>query len=768
MRGAWVVGLAAMLAASLGPASAAGEDGERLPLVALVYGEYSYRDSPQGEGASALRYLDTVRDALDAVGVSYTVLNDAGVETRGLLPYRAAILPYNFLVTPEEEAALARFVSGGGKVIVCYSVSGRVADLIGVRVGERTEGRFHRLRLDPARLPGAPESVLQDSWNVLPIEVAAPDAQVVGEWVDPDGRALGPGLAISPRGAYLGHVLTAGDTANKGRLLLAVLGKLVPEVWQRAAQGAIGSARRKLEEMAARVAARDEPEASRQAEPLLAKARQGLALADQLAATRPAEAVAAAIEAGKLAEEAFLVSAVERRDEFRAVWLHDAYGVADWGWERTIRELKDHGFNAIIPNMLWAGLAHYQSEILPVSPQVAERGDQIAEALRWCRHYGIELHIWKVNHYLATAPEEFVQRLRQEGRLQRNAEGEEELWLCPSDPRNRALERDSMLEVVRKYPVDGIHFDYIRYPHRNSCFCEGCRERFQREAGLTVANWPQDVITGPLAGQYDRWRQDQISALVREVATEARHLRPGIMISAAVFGWPGARQWVHQNWAQWVEEGLLDFVCPMNYTTSAEELETYVAREQQVVAGRIPLYIGTGEFIIPESWQVVDQIERSRRLGADGFVLFSYEHLGPAPGRMADLHRSLLAHPARPPHPAPRVRFTFPAGLEGRERLSYPEDRPATATALLTTGGNYPRPIQSAAGSLAIETADGRPVRRVGALRADGGRPLTVSLDLPPGRYRLAARGTARLEGGESRDFVVRSQVFEVVARATR
>ena len=38
-----------------------------------------------------------------------------------------------------------------------------------------------------------------------------------------------------------------------------------------------------------------------------------------------------------------------------------------------------------------------------------------------------------------------------------------------------------MLEVARKYPVDGLHFDYIRYPGRDKCYCDGCRERFEAE-----------------------------------------------------------------------------------------------------------------------------------------------------------------------------------------------------------------------------------------------------------------------------------------------
>ena len=41
---------------------------------------------------------------------------------------------------------------------------------------------------------------------------------------------------------------------------------------------------------------------------------------------------------------------------------------------------------------------------------------------------------------------------------------------------------DAMCELARM-GVDGIHFDYIRYPDSGHCFCSGCRARFEAFAG---------------------------------------------------------------------------------------------------------------------------------------------------------------------------------------------------------------------------------------------------------------------------------------------
>jgi uncharacterized lipoprotein YddW (UPF0748 family) len=81
--------------------------------------------------------------------------------------------------------------------------------------------------------------------------------------------------------------------------------------------------------------------------------------------------------------------------EFRAFWCHSAFGVDGIDWDEAIRRLAENGFTAILPNMLWGGVAFYDSSVLPVESQVARRGDQIAKCLAACRKYGVQIHIWK-------------------------------------------------------------------------------------------------------------------------------------------------------------------------------------------------------------------------------------------------------------------------------------------------------------------------------------------------------------------------------------
>ena len=60
--------------------------------------------------------------------------------------------------------------------------------------------------------------------------------------------------------------------------------------------------------------------------------------------------------------------------------------------------------------------------------------------------------------------------MRREGRLQQSANGATKDWLCPSHPENVAYELASIREIVERYPVNGIHLDYVRYPSSGFCF----------------------------------------------------------------------------------------------------------------------------------------------------------------------------------------------------------------------------------------------------------------------------------------------------------
>jgi uncharacterized lipoprotein YddW (UPF0748 family) len=341
------------------------------------------------------------------------------------------------------------------------------------------------------------------------------------------------------------------------------------------------------------------------------------------------EAQAQAAAAQQELTRAYCLAQEPERDEFRAFWCHSAFGVSGREWDEAIRRLAENGFTAILPNMLWGGVAFYDSKVLPVAPEAAARGDQIRQCLAACRKYGLQLHVWKVDWYLGrSTPKAFVEKLRGEHRLQADSAGKEEPWLCPSHPDNQQLEIAALLEVVRNYDVDGIHFDYIRYPDNEHCFCPGCRERFGRVAGAPLAPWPREVLAeGPLRQQWLDWRRSNITAVVRAVSQQARAIKPRIKISAAVFrNWVVDRNGVGQDWKPWCDQGYLDFVCPMDYTPILPRFENMVAQQVEW-AGKVPCYPGIGVSASSSRFgvdRVIEEINVPRRFRTRGFVIFNY------------------------------------------------------------------------------------------------------------------------------------------------
>ena len=606
-------------------------------LVAIVRADSVTRSSPD-EARAVTQYTETTAELLQSVGLDCAVLSDLDLTAAALQPARVVILPHNPQLHEAAAEALTCYAQAGGKLLVCYTVPEKLRAVLKVQPGrhvrETRPGFFASIRPRGGALAGAPAQVGQRSWNIQTVQPLPGAGSVLAEWFDNHGQATGhPAVVGSTNGLVFTHVLLGDDFTRKARFLLALVGYLAPELWEMAAKasldrlGLAGSGR-SFDQASATITQLATHRT--QALDALAQARRLRDQARELASRRHfAQALDQAGRAQQRLLEAWCLAQPSLPGEFRAFWCHSAFGVQGLSWDEALGRLATNGFTAILPNMLWGGVAFYPSKVLPVSPEVAKRGDQIALCVAAAKKHGLQVHVWKVNWNLGhAAPREFVEHLRRTGRLQTSSRGKEELWLCPSHPDNRRLEIESMLEVARNYDVDGLHFDYIRYPDSDHCFCAGCRERFQQSTGIRLVNWPRDVLAeGPVQQAWLDWRRSHITAVVRAVAEQARALKPRLKISAAVFrNWPVDRDGVGQDWKLWCERGWLDFVCPMDYTRSHRQFENMVARQVEW-AGRVPCYPGIGESasssrLGPEG--VIEQIQITRRYRTGGFVIFNY------------------------------------------------------------------------------------------------------------------------------------------------
>ncbi|MDY0169938.1 MAG: family 10 glycosylhydrolase [Thermoguttaceae bacterium] len=589
-------------------------------------------EAPSGELRAARQAAGGMIDALTELGLEADAIPEASVAAGMLGSRRVAILAYNPRLSASTVRALVQFVEGGGKVFACYGLPGPLAEALGLAPGKYVRPEPNTLaevRFQPDAVPGLPPAMKQASWNITVTEPVGHGARAIGHWHNTAGEPTSwPAMFLSERGAYFSHIVLSDDPPAKLRMLAAVLGHFHPPLWETMAGAALQRALRvghcqSLEELRELVEATGRDEARRLFQAVV---RQRARSEELLNSGEPAGAVEAASESRRLAAEAYLRSAPSPATEGRAVWNHSGMGAYPGDWDKSARLLAENGFNMVFPNMLWGGLAHYASDLLPRSRTFEEHGDQIVQCCAAAKKHGLEVHVWKVNYNAQNAPKQFLEQMAREGRLQYDVKGERHNWLCPSHPANQKLELESMIEVARNYPVDGIHFDYIRYPNREYCYCDGCRERFEAASGRKVAEWPRECYSGPRRDEYNDWRCQQITALVEAVHREGKKLRPELKISAAVFGhYPGCRESVAQDWVAWVEAGYLDFLCPMDYTDSDERFCGLVENQLKLVAGRMPVYPGIGASApgLPPD-RVVGQIHHARRLGAPGFTVFEF------------------------------------------------------------------------------------------------------------------------------------------------
>ena len=630
--------------------------------VKIAVNELQARSLPLVLVRSDSNYAQRTADLLESLGVEFMQMPQSELDRGSLKGAKLAILPHNPGLPGSAVQALGSFLDGGGKALLFYRLPESIADRLGLKLADWKEqeypGQFASVQINTDILEGAPASFKQDSWNVRTVEPAAPGAKIAGTWVEGEGKDTGiPAVAIGPKGLFMGHVLTSGDDAAKRRFLAAAIAAVLPEWKKSLARTALDHALRDeaigdFQQCQAFLNSnRNElpPERYSRAKSLMNNAWATAQAARQKLENGKNGAFAAALDAssqaGKDLRNALFMAFPSWRADFRGMWCHSAYGISGWSWEKAARYAKEMGFNALVVNMLRAGVAHYPSDVLPVSDRAKKEGDQIAECLAACRKYGLELHVWKVNFNLGGAPRSFVQEMRQQNRLQANRQGNEIDWLDPSHPENLELERKSLLEIVRKYDVDGIHFDYIRYPHSQASYSQSARRRFERDAGVSVDDWPEDVVSGPLTEKFLEWRAEQVTRLVRQVSRQAKDIRPGVDISAAVFReYPQCRRRVGQDWLSWVKSGYLDFLCPMDYYSDNATFTRIADQQLEQVAGRIPVYPGLGPSARygPSAIQTAQQLLIARDLGAPGFMIFNYD-TGLVDEVMPGLRKGVLA-----------------------------------------------------------------------------------------------------------------------------
>ncbi len=591
-----------------------------------------------GNSDSITKFAANVCETLDDIGLDTVMQSDIDLKAENLAGVPLVFLPYNPTLPEKCLQILEQYVAVGGKIIGFYSIPEEVKALLGLRnitwISD-SDSMFSGLSKTEQGLAAQPEFVPEASGHAALVDTTGThDLRIAAVWRDRAGQDTEhAALTITPTGALFGRLWHHGVSVEHAAILRAAATSLAPSLWRSTAKtaferiGVCGGA----EDFTQFLALFEKTKTSAEVQQALRQAKDARAEAKSLLDQGSwQDSVESSSRASLATRRAWFLSRPSRIGEFRGFWCHSAFGVRGKTWEQAIGFLKTNNFNAVFPNMLNAGITYYPSEVLSAYDGLSKQGDQLAQCLDACKKYDVQCHVWKTNWRIGQkASKDFYKRIVSEGRVQKHLNGQiKERWLCPSHPLNQQLEIDSMLEIVRKYEVDGLHFDYMRYAEDSFCYCEGCRSRFEKKLGCKVSDWPADTQkSGPLREAWLDFRRTSLDTVVECVAAQARAIRPGVRISAAVFR-DGSqdRDSVGQDWLKWCERGWLDFVCPMNYTDSHETFYNMVASQRETVVNAI-LYSGIGLTCWrdpADAMKMAEQIGIVRELRLPGFVVFDY------------------------------------------------------------------------------------------------------------------------------------------------
>jgi len=267
--------------------------------------------------------------------------------------------------------------------------------------------------------------------------------------------------------------------------------------------------------------------------------------------------------------------------ETRAIFDEGTGWMTAKGASEVIRRIKKAGFNVFVP-CIWhgAGTRYPSTTVLPETGRRFSGFDPLSNLIKEAHANGIEVHPWFT---IALRQREFYREYY-----------DVETPAKSFDIHRKDLRKfitDLVLDVVRRYDIQGINLDYIRA--MGVCTCPYCVREYWRQFGRDLlADIKKKDSKGGLEPHLQRWQDEAVEAIVRDVALQSKKIRPNMVLS--VDGGPipsflspslEGRQEV-----RWANAGLVDVIYNMDYQ-ARPDFERYeiVRRELKTPSSIISL-----------------------------------------------------------------------------------------------------------------------------------------------------------------------------------
>lgn len=303
---------------------------------------------------------------------------------------------------------------------------------------------------------------------------------------------------------------------------------------------------------------------------------------------------------------------------------------------------KSMGLNTVIVHARSFSDAFYKSDIFPSShimtgTQGAEIGfDSLAVMVEKAHEIGLRIEAW-INPYrvkMNSRPKE-ISANNPANDTSLTVTTENGVYYNPALQKVRDLVTSGVVEIVKNYDVDGIHFDDYFYPDTDE----------------SIDADEYKLYSGNLS--LEDWRRENVNMLVRQVYSAVKETDANVTFGISPQGNNGNNyDMQYSDIELWLkEDGYVDYICPQlywgfGYTTksgsdrfSFEKLSSQWADYER--SDKVKLYIGLGAYRIgagdggnndQSEWQsgenlskMIQTINQNKKI--DGYIIYTYNNL---------------------------------------------------------------------------------------------------------------------------------------------
>lgn len=310
--------------------------------------------------------------------------------------------------------------------------------------------------------------------------------------------------------------------------------------------------------------------------------------------------------------------------------------------EKMFKECKDIGLNTVIVHARSFGDAYYKSDIFPYShiitgTQGKDPGyDPLKIMVDAAHRIGLRIEAW-VNPYRVQAngtPNVLSEANPAVTNPELTSIVGEDIYYNPALQQARDLITDGVVEIVKNYDIDGIHFDDYFYPTTDENFDK--KEFLEYQGTLSL----------------DEWRRENVNILVKQVYKAIKDIKEDVVFGISPQGNNDNNyQMQYSDVCLWLNnEGYVDYIMPQvywgfDYETKSgsdrfsfgkivDEWDSYTKNE------KVKLYMGLGAYRIGKGdgsykesseWQsgknIAKMISNLKEKNIDGYAIYAYNSL---------------------------------------------------------------------------------------------------------------------------------------------